>query len=71
MIAFPDDCSQMFNSHHSSESLCSTSHDLTHHTLSSGSNSSQPQPVEKNSVGIQTEVETWDTQTECQLTASL
>ena len=71
VTAFPDVPNPMFNSYHSSESLPSTSYDLTHHTSSSGSNLSQPQPVETNSVAIQIEVEALDTQTDCHLSASL
>ena len=72
MTAFPDAPNPMFNSYLSSESLPSTSsYDPTHHTSSSRCNLSQPEPVEKTSVAVQTEVGTWDTQTDCQLTASL
>ena len=71
VIAFPDDPKPMFNCYHSSESLPSTSYYLTHHTSIYFSNLSKPDPVEKISVAIQTEVETWDFQTDCELTASL
>ena len=71
MTAFPDDPNPMFNSYYSSASLPTTSDDPTHHTLSYCSNWNQPEPIETNSVAIQTDDKTWDTQTDCQLTASL
>ena len=70
VTAFPDDPTPMFYSYHPSESVPSTSYDLTYHTSSSCSNLSQPEPVETNSIAIQTEVKTWDSQTDFQLTAS-
>ena len=69
VTAFADDSNPMLNSYHSSESLPSTSYDLTHHTSSSCYILSQPESVQKNSVALQTEVETWDNQIDCQLTA--
>ena len=71
VTAFPDDPIPMFNSYDSPKSPPSFSYDPTHHTSSSRSNLSQLKPVENNSVAIQTEVEHLDTQTVCQLTASL
>ena len=71
VTAFSVDPTPMFNSYHSSESLPSTSYHLAHHNSSCCSNWSQPESVEKNSVAIQTEIETWYTQTDCRLTASL
>ena len=71
MTVFPDDPNPMFNSYDSSKSPPATSNDPTHDTSSSCSNLSQPKPNETNSVAIQTVDETWDTQTDCQLTASL
>ena len=60
----------LFNRYHPSECLFSTSCDQGHDTSSSCSILSQPEPVEKKSVAIQTEVETWDTQIDFQLTTS-
>ena len=71
VTAFPGDPNQISNSYHSLESFPSTSYGLTHHTSSSCSNLSQSEFVEKKSVAIQTEVETWDTQNDCHLMASL
>ena len=71
VTVFPDDPNPMFNSYDSSKSLPTTSNDPTHDTSSSCYNLSQPKPIETNSVAIQTVDETWDTQTDCQLTASL
>ena len=53
VTAFPDDPNPMFYSYRSSEIVPSTSHDLAYHTSSSCSNLSQPEPVETNSVAIQ------------------
>ena len=55
--AFPDDPKPMIYNYHSSESLPSTSYDTTDHTSSSCSSLSQPEPFERNSVVIETEVE--------------
>ena len=56
VAAFPDSPNLMFNTYRFSETLRSTSYDLTHHTSSSFFNLSQPEPVEKKSVAIQTEM---------------
>ena len=71
MTALPDYPNPMFNSHYSSESLHSTSYGLTCRTSSPCSNLSKPEPVEKKSVAIQSELEMWDMQIDCQLTTSL
>ena len=71
VTAISDEPITIFNAYHSSQSLPSSSNDLNHPTSSTCSKLSQTEPVGKDSVAIQTEVRTWDTQTDCQLTASL
>ena len=69
VTAFPDDPNPIFNSPLSSclPSNSSSQIDLNFTTP----NSNRSDPIEKKSIGIQTETEKWDTQTDTQLTASL
>ena len=73
VTAFPDDPNPVFNSPSSSSYLPSTSSsqiDLKCNTPNT-TNSNRSDSFETTSIGIQTETEKWDTQTDSQLTASL
>ena len=73
VAAFPDDPNPVFNSPSSSSYLPSTSSSQIAHICNTPNtpNSNRSNSIETTSIGIQTETEKWDTQTDSQLTASL